>query len=102
MGNNYIYIGRKEQVRYNPKTQRLCPSDYLFVILTLVIIVAPSAMAYYLIADNEEIELWAIILLLIIYTISFYMCLRYLFLASWTEPGIIPKIEVQQNEYIVD
>jgi hypothetical protein len=69
--------------------------------MTLVLILVPTGLTYFLIVANEEIDEWLICLLVIVYTGSIYLCLWALFSAAFTEPGIIPRIESKAGDYIV-
>ena len=97
----YYYFGKKDQVRYNPESKKVCPSDWWFIILTLILIIGPTALAYFVILGNEELEAWIIIILLLFETGSIYLCLWALYSAATTEPGIIPKIESRPGDYVV-
>lgn len=48
--NERIRLG---EVSYNYRTGRVCPADWLFLLLTLSVIVIPTALAFYVILANE-------------------------------------------------
>jgi len=73
MADQYIYFGKRKQVRYNPESKRVCPSDCGYIFVTLILILVPTGLTYFLVVANEEIEAWAICLLIVIYT-GVYIC----------------------------
>ena len=101
MAQEYIYFGKRKQVRYNPESKRVCPSDCWFIFMTCFIIVVPTGATYYLIVANEEIDEWLICLLILVESGTLFLCLWALFSAAFTEPGIIPRMKSMPGDYVV-
>ena len=87
-----IYVGDQQRVKYNSKTRRVCPSDWLFVIFTTSIIVVPTIIAVYLIQTNEILQMAIKIIVTVIVLAWMYMSLKSLYTCSMSDPGIIPSI----------
>lgn len=39
-----VYIGDNKSVSYNPKSKKICPSDWIFTIFTLALIIIPTTL----------------------------------------------------------
>ena len=91
--SNFISLGSKNKVDYNFKTKCLLPSGCHFIFLTLILILCPSSVSYWLIVVNIKTALWIKLVLLCLQTLSLLLCLKALFTVSFTEPGIIPKVK---------
>ena len=58
-----ISFGKHKRVKYNTKSHCLCPRDCRFVFVTLALILVPTGGSYFLIVTNEQLPLWATIVL---------------------------------------
>jgi len=102
-------IGADGSVTYNPKTKKVCPSDWIFTIFTLALIIIPTLLVLVIVIPmNEKFSIIMMILLSIAVCISVFICLRQLYKCSTTEPGILPSVHVYNkqipdtNKYKID
>jgi hypothetical protein len=95
-------IGFDGSVTYNSKTKKICPSDWMFTLFTLCLIVIPTALCLVVvIAMNEKFPIWLKIIFSIAICISVFLCLRMLYKCATTDPGILPNVCVY-NKMIPD
>lgn len=91
--NNKHYIGCEKSLTYNSKSKRVCPSDWMFTVGTLLLILVPTFLAItVVIAMNEHFPLWLMVLLSFCILLTLYLCLSSLYNCSTTDPGIIPSL----------
>lgn len=91
--NTVHVLGEKEALKYNSKTQRLCPSDCGFTTITFILILVPSAFCLgYIILFGQVFDIWLRALLFIINGGTLFLCLYNLCKCTYTEPGIIPSL----------
>ena len=87
------YIGCEKSVTYNTKSKRVCPSDWMFTVGTLLLILVPTFLAItVVVAMNEHFPVWLMILLTLCILLTLYLCLSSLYNCSTTDPGIIPSL----------
>lgn len=88
-----LKIGKDGIVRYNAITKKVQPSDRCFKIVTLTIILGPTAAGVMVTIYHNELMFWWLKLILTILDLtSLYFSLKNLYLCSTTDPGIIPSI----------
>ena len=78
---------------YNTKTKKVCPSDWMFTVGTLLLIIIPTGLTIsVVIAMNEHFSVWLMVLLSVLVLLTLYLCLSSLYNCSTTDPGVIPSL----------
>ena len=91
-------IGEKDSLSYDSRKERLWPSDCAFTSITFILILVPSALTLgYIIILGQVFDIWLRILLFIINAFTLYMCLYNLCKATYTEPGILPSLTLNNK-----
>ena len=107
------------EVSYNSRSKRLCPSQWGFLFVTLFFVGVPTGVAIYLVlflAPAEVVDYddpnyksppiayvlkgWEQVLCVILMLISVSGSIRNLIKASITDPGIIPRSKIEQDELV--
>lgn len=88
-------IGKDGELSYNSQSKKVCPSDWVFAVFTVALIVIPTALALVVVVPmNEKIPIWLVIVFEIAICISVFFSLRMLYKCSTTDPGVIPNVSV--------
>ena len=91
--NNKHYVGTEKSVTYNTKTKKVCPSDWMFTMGTLLLIIVPTGLTIsVVIAMNDHFPIWLMVLLTFCILLTLYLCLSSLYKCSTTDPGVIPSL----------
>lgn len=91
------YIGEDQALTYNSETDRVWPSDWPFILVTLFLILVPSLLCLVVvILMNEKFPVVLKAFLIAIYLISLGVCLWSLLRCSATDPGIIPSLTMHK------
>lgn len=91
-------IGKEGAFSYNSHSRRVCPSDWVFTIFTVALIVIPTALVLVVVVPmNEKIPIWLMILLEILICVTVFLSLRMLFKCATTDPGVIPNASVYNS-----
>lgn len=101
-------ISISSAVSYNPRSKRLCPSHWGFLFVTLFFVGVPTAISFYLVLFLAPAETptayvlqgWEQTLCIILMVISVSGSIRNLIKASITEPGIIPRTKIENDEMV--
>ena len=96
-GPKYL-IGKEGSFSYNSQSMRICPSDWIFTLFTVALIVVPTALALVVVVPmNEKIPIWLMIIFEILICISVFFSLNMLFKCATTDPGVIPNVNVYNS-----
>ena len=91
--NHKHYIGVDKSLTYNTRTKKVCPSDWMFTLGTLILILVPTGLAIcVVIAMNSHFPIWLMILLTLCILLTLYLCLSSLYNCSTSDPGVIPSL----------
>ena len=93
-------IGKEKNVTYKPKSKCLWPGDFGFVIFTSIIIIVPACLCLIVViwmSDSEEVTIPLKLILTIVYIPFFYISLKMLYSAAFSDPGIIPNVHQNSN-----
>ena len=84
---------------YNSKTKSLCPSDGKFTILTMLAIIVPAGLSFYVIwfCDSEKIDFITKIILSSIYGFFLFLSVFYFCMTAFSDPGILPSIYMNSD-----